>query len=1512
MPATRRSMRSQPSLTRQRSPSPTVGLAMSRPRRAASGANRSSISVARSSPSPDEAKKSIHLNFKMPPSKLRERTGGSKRNASVGGREGLESSEVVRAPRGSRAKRAVVVESESDEEEEEEEEEEENVGGEEDDGEGEEDEEADEEEEEEEEEDVEEDPDADAEGDDQDADGDVDMNDAEPQPPPPILKVTGPPSKPTIAVTPAQVGKVKSVEAKEMEGDDDDEELSDLGSEGEEDAEGDEDDMEQEIEGRSMGEGSRSSTPDLSKMTKRQRSRLDQVMGSDFLQLPMEPQIKKHLTAEEHAMRRSEMARRRKNLSEKRNEEEKLDTINRLLKKQAPKRRGKISAEEIATNAMAPSEPSDIEFEKPNPVYVRWVSDKDGSRVGVPSEWLEDGLENTIGKVFMGSGRRRMVEETNHDDSIPYILSKQRWPLPNGWLRPYVSPRRFFYSAQKLLSEDNSTPTSEIPHNHLSSSLPDISRAPSNAIPEQGTAGDGDPKPTKPVERAHYGSASRRAGRNIKKSNGIPPCHLPQRFLEQNVTIDYHETLAPLQSAVDRKERSAVPSIEELDLNVWLEIELMVRAGLEPPAASHDADAPFSAKQHLVLHCPREGSTHTLDALVKSLARKNSADLIRIEAQDIAEIGGNYLDEPGLPPNGRLSMLSYEVHAATHERNSIVQDLIFDDNSDVGDEEESRPHQPMPVIKAVTLQDVTGLFKGKHAPFGQVAKPTIVLDDTKSLKLETFVDTLLHACSTKRVMAHDRTDKDEMTYRPPESCDMNQDSVTKNENVPTSPPPVIVQVNDYPEICNDFNGGRVMDALHDALYERRKEGQRFLLIGTCAARDLHTASPRPGGGAQMRDSDTSPTTTILVPTTQEMEKVFKLHHADRTKAINVRHLKDMIRRLAPDPRQVSGVVSESNLLVETSTTQGYLKDCVWSADQVHQIATLAIGGMILEKKDMSAKHIRKAITIALRSNEAKRDWISEEKKRDQQRQKGDKDQIKSMKKKGMSSGALQAKLRSQCNKHEKRLLHGVVDPSSIRTTFADVRAPEETKETLKTLTSLSLLRPDAFTYGVLATDKITGVLLYGPPGTGKTMLAKAVAKESGATVLEVSGADLYNMWVGEGEKNVKAIFSLAKKLTPCIVFIDEADAILGSRSGSSNRVSHRELINQFLREWDGMGEVSAFIMVATNRPFDLDEATLRRLPRRMLVDLPTEHDRQEILKIHLKDEILDSQISLQQLAAETPLYSGSDLKNICVAAALACVREEYDADTKRASSVITGSPGCSPSSSLQTLPTVAEANAPVQERPPLSSAPSHRPSPQPLSKNHPLKHSTSLSEALAATSSSSNALFECFSSVTEFIDSLQKTPAPLVSMSSAISADTEQPTSTIQPPDASSTPPAASGISLGAEARLEDSNLGPSASIMLSDVLPLETSSSSSEAKPSPPKRILRRHHFERALEEISASISDDMRSLTQIRKFDEKYGDRRARKGKLSGRYGFGTLNEKEREKIGQSAARVRLAQLS
>ena len=296
MPAERRTLRSRAALTAQPSlSSPKMG----RPRRATSGNQTQAVTVARSeSRSPESAKKSIHLTVKMPSSKLREATSGKQKNVSVNSRDSFVGGAIVSGPRGSRAKRSIVVESESEDDEEEDEEVPDDQGMGDDDNEEEEEEDDDDEaEEDDEEEDEEEEEEEDAEGDsadaDVDADGDAEMDDGAPLPPPPIIRMTGPAQQPSVIITPAKDDKAKSVESKEMEMEDDDEELSELDSEaeaedGEEDAEGEIDEMNQDEDGRSLGTGSRASTPDISKMTKRQRSRLDQVMaGGDFLQLPM-------------------------------------------------------------------------------------------------------------------------------------------------------------------------------------------------------------------------------------------------------------------------------------------------------------------------------------------------------------------------------------------------------------------------------------------------------------------------------------------------------------------------------------------------------------------------------------------------------------------------------------------------------------------------------------------------------------------------------------------------------------------------------------------------------------------------------------------------------------------------------------------------------------------------------------------------------------------------------------------------------------------------------------------------------------------------------------------------------------------------------------------------------------------------------------------------------------------------------------------------------------------------
>ena len=140
-------------------------------------------------------------------------------------------------------------------------------------------------------------------------------------------------------------------------------------------------------------------------------------------------------------------------------------------------------------------------------------------------------------------------------------------------------------------------------------------------------------------------------------------------------------------------------------------------------------------------------------------------------------------------------------------------------------------------------------------------------------------------------------------------------------------------------------------------------------------------------------------------------------------------------------------------------------------------------------------------------------------------------------------------------------------------------------------------------------------------------------------------------YVGEAEKLVKAVFSLARRLSPCVVFLDEIDALFGartaSRDGGGAATAHRGVITEFMQEMDGLKsskDDGVIVIGATNRPFDLDDAVLRRLPRRLLVDLPGEKERAEILKILLREETLDSDVTAEALAKKTESFSGSDLK----------------------------------------------------------------------------------------------------------------------------------------------------------------------------------------------------------------------------------------------------------------------------
>jgi SpoVK/Ycf46/Vps4 family AAA+-type ATPase len=255
------------------------------------------------------------------------------------------------------------------------------------------------------------------------------------------------------------------------------------------------------------------------------------------------------------------------------------------------------------------------------------------------------------------------------------------------------------------------------------------------------------------------------------------------------------------------------------------------------------------------------------------------------------------------------------------------------------------------------------------------------------------------------------------------------------------------------------------------------------------------------------------------------------------------------------------------------------------------------------------------------------------------------------------------------NDFEKNLLSNIIPPKDIGVTFEDIGALDNVKETLKELVMVPLQRPELFGKGQLR-KPLKGILLFGPPGTGKTMLAKAVATETGANFINVPMSTITSKWVGEGEKYVKAIFTLASKLSPAVIFIDEVDSLLGRRESSGEHETMRKMKNEFMINWDGLRtkeQERVLVLGATNRPFDIDEAVIRRFPRRMMVGLPDASNREKILRVILSKEELASDVDLESLASMTDGYSGSDLKNLCVTAAMLPVREVLEKEKQEKS-----------------------------------------------------------------------------------------------------------------------------------------------------------------------------------------------------------------------------------------------------
>ncbi|KAF4552076.1 ATPase-like protein 12 [Elsinoe fawcettii] len=839
------------------------------------------------------------------------------------------------------------------------------------------------------------------------------------------------------------------------------------------------------------------------------------------------------------------------------------------------------------------------------------------------------------------------------------------------------------------------------------------------------------------------------------------------------------------QSKVTEKKLELPQLRQNLDESSWarLQGQLLIYATFENMGRPDSK----TTLRNLIVFSPENTAHDELDRFVEDAADLAHADLIRIDASDIAELAGDYID-PADQGHNSIAGLAYDVYEGGQMRftkditppqqsydqaeardpsdqsRDGVEPIVIDmealrsGNSDVMKTVKKRleqllgtqvvgmsvgmPGMPgMPGLSSMSAQQLAHQQGSSRQDMkGEEPDELAELDRWQRLKLKQFFENLLNAPSQRRnknlddvphsfvrekfadikaqfkhpdtrrelVDASDER-KDDLTRRygrqklandsfrlqlahhvhatfggdkPATAVVKKHDPKKSINSGPASG--TIIHLRDISLIYDSPHGEDIIKLLKHAVQNRQKNGEKIMIVGTDAEFSGDVTTPL----ALLEEDDLdreegflkftyapSPFNTVQNPALTPSYPVEPGYR--RLVELNLRNVQDLITRLGiPCSPRLFSEMTRSFIYAPRTQKLG---DTALSPSQIQKIVLTAEGfrSLYTTSTQLEMPHLAIALSIIDVLEQSSKTINVNAQPRGQPQSKqnanapggfpgsflgGSPENEESSTRKGPAGGKRTnlEELRKFASKHEQRLFSGIVDPANIKTTYNDVHVAPETIEALKMVTTLALMRPEAFQYGVLAKDRLTGLLLYGPPGTGKTLLAKAVAKDAQATVLEVSGAQVYEKYVGEGEKMVRAVFSLAKRLSPCVVFIDEADALFGSRGQSGNRTTHREIINQFLREWDGMDDHNVFLMVASNRPFEIDDAVLRRLPRRILVDLPTKTDRESILRIHLTGETIDENVSLSKLAEQTPFYSGSDLKNVCVATALAAVKEENE------------------------------------------------------------------------------------------------------------------------------------------------------------------------------------------------------------------------------------------------------------
>ncbi|KAG2222267.1 hypothetical protein INT45_006946 [Circinella minor] len=754
---------------------------------------------------------------------------------------------------------------------------------------------------------------------------------------------------------------------------------------------------------------------------------------------------------------------------------------------------------------------------------------------------------------------------------------------------------------------------------------------------------------------------------NSPISNNIPSNDSEKSTLNQNNVNASNATENPTkgQSFIDSNylRHQSIPTqsinteyIKSIPDYLWEELGHVVEAGL----ASKGALAAFNHSDHILLNIPGRGATFMQDSIARQLAIDVGADLVIFDAQDFVAMAQS-VDENVMTILPSMSISDSGTTAVVAIRPDNIELSISETIKTGGDQTPLSEYDPdhqeglMGILEKMNTNNNKTLSTSATTATTdeeEEVKDDKTLDENKSAGLPSITSKTMEEITTRYTAAFERI----LQYGHKEKG--------------ASQIPKLIYLRDY----GDMHGlppTILLKSLMSAVENLKQKGHKIVALAGYSPSLTSTQI----NYKQALDEDEVPLMStmkcISIPPPlydnnllNAWESQMKLDTARRMGEINAKQLLIILQQ-----KNVNGIKNNHNhliqqhrtLVTDLATRLEGIQENIWTGIEIERHVTFAIGHALRHKKttvdleDIIAANqvVRKSVMIRKQLNKT----LESQKIR---LTTGTNDQESGTHGSNIDNLDI-TELKKYCDEYEQRFLTRIVDPYKVQVSFDDIRAPSTTIDTLQTLITLPLARPDLFRRGILKKNFIPGVLLFGPPGTGKTMLAKAICKAGGSRMLEVQASDIYEMYLGEGEKNVKALFSLARKLASpsCVIFIDEVDSIMSRRRSDSTSNAHREIINQFMVEWDGLtsDNQGVIVMAATNRPRDLDDAVLRRLPRRILVDLPNEEDRREILRMLLQDEE-EHKVSVAELARATRHFSGSDLKNLCVTAALKAAQKE--------------------------------------------------------------------------------------------------------------------------------------------------------------------------------------------------------------------------------------------------------------